>query len=1169
MHPEKNDKNEMAKFFGKTWWSEKWLNALTGIDYANRIPRGSSYAKNGKVKRLQILSNKVSAVVQGSYNYFVDIEIPEFDSDRFEEFISSLLKKPFLISKLLNRELDSEILEIAEQAHLKIFPSRWSDFSMHCDCPDHAVPCKHIAAVIYIISREIDNNPFVVFKLHGIDLIEELKKRGLELDSRNLLEVPSIDCLIEKDKPKNDVSTSFSRIDFSVIGDNIKAINNLLPEETPFYPTANFSKKYSSQISLLSKSAQNILKNGSENWQNVFEFQRTYHIKIDSDFTFFCNSDFSFFIEDKFTKEKIPLYEILPEIFSISPDYLENYSDSVVCLKQLLLFALHLLLTGNAAPRVFKTPMKGYVAKWFAVTMEPMVATSLEMLDKNSPQDMLLIKPQGTRKFYPVKHSASLIVSLLLEFLVSNMANVEKNDRIMSFIFKGKFEKFNTAGETEIPGNIKAWTDRLFFNAGEYSFQLIVSELKGNWFSLDISVGLKKGVVKLSEILKNDKYQDIRYKILKELSLISHFLKDYQLYVNSLGQAQPIYKLEEFSEFLFSIAPSLRLLGIKILLPKSLQNIVRPKISMKIKRKNVNSKSYIRLDELLDFDWQVALGDNLMNYDDFLKLYKTIGGLVKIKQDYFFVNQSDIDRIKKIMDGKARFSKSQLLQAALSEDFDNLPVRFDKDAKELIGKIKNMSEIPVPKNINAVLRPYQQRGFQWLYKNFSLGFGSILADDMGLGKTLQTVVFLQKLKNDGFFAKKKALIVAPTGLISNWQSEFGRFAPEISVFTYHGIDRDIDKFSSDVLLTTYGIMRSDVGRLKKQKWAVMVIDEAQNIKNQSTAQTKAAFALSADSKIALSGTPVENRLSEFWSIMNFVNTGYLGSLKSFSENFANPIQTLGDKNCAEKLKKTAAPFMMRRLKTDKSIINDLPDKVERNEYAQLSKSQAAVYQKTLDEALQTIKGVKSTDSQSLFKRSGLILQMILSLKQICNHPALFLKNNETEPELSGKSEMLMDLVENIVESGQKALIFTQFKEMGDMLVNMIYKKLGVMPLFLHGGCSIEQRKNMVEKFQTQKQHQIFILSLKAAGTGLNLTAASHVIHYDLWWNPSVEAQATDRAYRIGQHQNVVVHRFITQNTFEEKIDKMIQDKKQLAEMTVAVGESWIGKLSDKELEELF
>jgi uncharacterized Zn finger protein/superfamily II DNA or RNA helicase len=1158
----------MAKFFGKTWWGEEWLKALTGIDLANRIPRGAAYARSGKVKKLEIKNNTVSAIVQGTWNYFVNIEIPEFDDNRFEDFINRLREKPAVISKLLNRELDPEILDIAKKSGLKVFPHTWRDITMHCDCPDSAHLCKHIAAVIYTISREIDNNPFMVFKIHGVDLIEELKNRGLALDTENLIEVPDTDALIIKDKDPKEPE-DFSRTDFSVISDNFSAIGNILPKETPFYQEASFYKKYNAQTALLAKTAKNILERKSDFWENIYKENPDKKLTHDTDFHFFVESDFSFSVKDVSRDVEWNFKELLPQVFNIPHDYITDYSQSVIAINQLLICSLYLLASGNFAPAVFKTPSKTYQTMWFGTKIDSAVEDVLKNLEKLIPQDFFSVKPSNGRKYYPVKNRAGLTVALINTFFVSLISKPDSGDKIMQFLFKQKSERFSGPGEKEIPGSIKAWTDRLFFNTGEYGFQIIVNEENEGYFSLEIAVILKKETVMLTNVLRLPKYENEKFKILKELTLISSFLDGYEEYIN-FGAAVPmVYDLESLSEFLFNIAPSLRLLGVKIMLPKSLQKIVRPKVSMKISGKSGNSKSYIRLDELLDFDWQVALGDNMISYDEFLKLYSKASGLVKFKQNYFYVNESDIERIKKIIDNKTKLTKAQILQTALSEEFDNSPVKLDKAAKDLIERLKKLEEIPVPENVHAVLRPYQQRGYEWLFKNYTLGFGSILADDMGLGKTLQTIAFLQKLKNEGALKKKKALVVVPTGLISNWQNEAVKFAPELSVFTYHGIDRDIKKYSSDVLLTTYGVMRSDVDKLKKQKWAVMVIDEAQNIKNQTTAQTKAAFSLTADTKIALSGTPVENRLSEFWSIMNFVNTGYFGSLKKFSESFANPIQELGDKVCAERLKKSAAPFMMRRLKTDKTIINDLPDKIEQNEFAQLTASQAAVYEKTLSEAMSVIKGIEQTDSQSLFKRQGLILQMILALKQICNHPALFLKNGDFNPELSGKSEMLLSLVDNIMEGGQKALVFTQFREMGDMLSEMIFQKTGKHPLFLHGGCTVEQRKSMVDKFQTQKQHQIFILSLKAAGTGLNLTAASHVIHYDLWWNPAVEAQATDRAYRIGQHQNVVVHRFITQNTFEEKIDKMIQDKKQLADLTVATGESWLGKLTNKELDELF
>jgi SNF2 family DNA or RNA helicase len=492
------------------------------------------------------------------------------------------------------------------------------------------------------------------------------------------------------------------------------------------------------------------------------------------------------------------------------------------------------------------------------------------------------------------------------------------------------------------------------------------------------------------------------------------------------------------------------------------------------------------------------------------------------------------------------------------------------EVKELIRELTDFREIALPAKIQATLRPYQQRGYSWIYRNSRIGFGSVLADDMGLGKTLQVITTLQKFKEEGYLEKEKALIVAPTGLLTNWQAEVQKFTPTLRMEIYHGTNRDLKKLPEhDVLITSYGVARSDADLLRKAKWHTMVIDEAQNIKNQETKQTKAIKAIKAGNFIALSGTPVENRLSELWSIMDFSNRGFLGTPKEFNDSFAAPIERLNDFETAEKLKKVTAPFLMRRLKTDKTIISDLPDKIEIDSFASLTREQAGLYEKTLEEAMAAIEDVKKTDQKSLFVRQGLVLQMILALKQICNHPTQFLKNGIMNASLSGKMDLLFDKLDSITESNEKVLIFTQFTEMGNLLHQFIRERYREEPLYIHGSCSINQRKEMVENFQNNHADKIFILSLKAAGTGLNLTAASHVIHYDLWWNPAVEAQATDRAYRIGQKSNVMVHRFITKNTFEERINDMIQKKKALAEMTVATGENWIGNLSNKELREIF
>ena len=509
-----------------------------------------------------------------------------------------------------------------------------------------------------------------------------------------------------------------------------------------------------------------------------------------------------------------------------------------------------------------------------------------------------------------------------------------------------------------------------------------------------------------------------------------------------------------------------------------------------------------------------------------------------------------------------------MLRAALSGEYLGSRIELTADVQKLIKELTHFNEIDLPKGINAQLRPYQHRGFSWMYRNAQIGFGSVLADDMGLGKTLQVITTLLKYKEDGLLENGKALVVAPTGLLTNWQTELEKFAPSLKVKIYHGSNRKIEK-EFDVLISSYGIVRTDAKELKKKNWHTLVIDEAQNIKNINTEQTKAIKTIGAANFIAMSGTPVENRLSELWSIMDYSNRGFLGNTKEFSETYGNPIEQYNDVAVAEKLKKVTAPFMMRRLKSDKSIISDLPDKIEMDCYSILAKEQASLYEKTLQEAMKEIEGMQSLDKKALFVRQGLILQMILALKQICNHPTQFLKNNILDSSISGKLELLFNKLDSIVESGEKVLIFTQFTEMGKLLKHFITERYKEEPLFYHGACSMKQRTEMVNGFQHNRADKIFILSLKAAGTGLNLTAANHVIHYDLWWNPAVEAQATDRAYRIGQKSNVMVHRFITKNTFEERINEMIQNKKALANMTVATGESWIGNLSNKELKNLF
>ena len=387
-------------------------------------------------------------------------------------------------------------------------------------------------------------------------------------------------------------------------------------------------------------------------------------------------------------------------------------------------------------------------------------------------------------------------------------------------------------------------------------------------------------------------------------------------------------------------------------------------------------------------------------------------------------------------------------------------------------------------------------------------------------------------------------------------------APSLKVATYHGLDRQLDT-SVDVILTTYAIMRIDVEDMKTKDWGMIVVDEAQNIKNPDTAQTLAIKSLKSNIKIAMTGTPVENRLTELWSIFDFINKGYLGSLKEFQKSYAIPIERFKEKSRAAKLKLSVSPFVLRRLKTDKGVISDLPEKLVMNDYCYLAKAQAVLYEKTLNEMMEKISGFTGVN------RRGNIFKLITALKQICNHPYQFLKSGGTSKELSGKAEKCVDLVKNILENGEKTLIFTQYKEMGDLLTQIISDECKTVPSFFHGSLTVQQREALIDDFQNNPERKVMILSLKAGGTGLNLTSATNVIHYDLWWNPAVEDQATDRTYRIGQDKNVMVHRMITLGTFEEKIDEMLKSKKELADLAVYEGEKIITELSDEEIYEIF
>lgn len=1167
----------MANIFGKTWWGAQWLNALNNIDYSNRLPRGASYARSGAVDKIKIDGNHISAKVRGRRPspYKVDIILPPFFDPELGNFMTDLTKRPVIISKLLNRELDPEVLELARQNGLKVFPDQWNDLKMQCSCPDWAVPCKHLASVIYKVSAEIDNNPFLVFSLHNVDLFSELEKFDIFINKQQI-EIPKIiNLFFGKAQPKKEFEpeSAYQKLSFAKLEPLHGSLTSLLSPNPAFYTTSgtDFRDKYLTTLNRIVRNTQKVAK-GKVPLSDFFANLQTEEQYINYYSTNQIRLDESLKAKIAINNKEYSVREFLQQLSQIQSNKTYDYQPSTASLHTALQLALQLTANGAIVPQIVQLPDKQYAVRWLPAMLSKEVKKLVDELELILPPDVftgIYRKKQKQVEKEPALNLLSLFITEIVRIVSHNTAD----DLFLQLFFKNESYPFVNPGEEALAGGIMSWLQKFYITRGNYQPVLIVEEWKDDTFRILINIEDSAGTldepVPIPDVLNQKRFDSRRFEILQSLAQLSSFIPGLDTYINSGGQEELIMDNQTFSPFLMQMIPAIQLLDISVLLPKSLQQILKPKPSVKLKNKT-SGKSFLRLDKLLDFEWQVAVGDTVMDEAEFRKLLQKSEGLIRFKTQYIYVEKQDIEKLYKHFSQSKELSAAQMLRAALSGEYAGAKIQMDDEVKKLITELTEFREISVPEGLVAQLRPYQQRGFSWVYRNARIGFGSVLADDMGLGKTIQVITAILKFKEEGLLNDQKILVIAPTGLLTNWQAEFQKFAPGISVEIYHGTQRNFTKLNDyDVLITSYGIARSDALLLKKRNWHTVVIDEAQNIKNQNTAQTKAVKSIKSDNFVALSGTPVENRLSELWSIMDYSNRGFLGTLKEFTETFGAPIEQLNDRETAEKLKRVTAPFLMRRLKSDKSIISDLPEKIEIDSYATLTKEQAGLYEKTLEKAMDEIEGITRTDQKSLFVRQGLVLQMILALKQICNHPTQFLKNGKMDATLSGKTELLFDKLDSIIESQEKVLLFTQFTEMAGLLQHFMTERYKSEPLYYHGGCSIKQRQEMIERFQQNHADKIFLLSLRAAGTGLNLTAASHVIHYDLWWNPAVEAQATDRAYRIGQKNNVMVHRFITKNTFEEKINVMIQHKKALAEMTVATGENWIGNLSNKELRNIF
>ncbi|MEO0407893.1 MAG: DEAD/DEAH box helicase [Cyanobacteria bacterium P01_A01_bin.135] len=695
--------------------------------------------------------------------------------------------------------------------------------------------------------------------------------------------------------------------------------------------------------------------------------------------------------------------------------------------------------------------------------------------------------------------------------------------------------------------------------------------------------------------LEEDEQQELRQQFGDDfeqhlLLSLGYAARIYPRFWTGLETDKPVgifIDLDTAFDFLKEAAWVLEDAGYKVIVPSwwTPKGRQRAKVRLNAKGKSLGgsdkAKSYFSFDTLVEYEYSLAVGDQRVSEQEWQQLVETKSSLVKFRGQWM---ELDRDKMQQMLEfwkqqraENPQMSLLEFMKLTASEE-DELEVEFDRGGV-LAGMMRQLSDksrlepATDPEGLQGHLREYQQRGLSWLHYLEQLGLNGCLADDMGLGKTVQVIARLVQERNlagETGLLVAPTLLICPTSVVGNWYHELGKFAPQLTVGVHHGGDRtkETKDFKAlcrnhDVVITSFNLARKDAKLLESVTWQRVVLDEAQNIKNPKTAQTKAILKLNANHRLALTGTPVENRLLDLWSIFNFLNPGYLGTQTQFRRQFEVPIQKDNDPTRSATLKKLVEPFILRRLKTDASIIKDLPDKVEQKLFCNLTKEQASLYEAVLKDVTEQLAQAEG------MKRKGLILATLTKLKQICNHPRQFLQDeSEFSGDRSHKLSRLLEMLDEVVQEGESALVFSQFREIGDALESTL-RHSHYNTYYIHGGTSRKKREQQITEFQDAgTAPSIFVLSLKAAGVGITLTKANHVFHFDRWWNPAVEDQATDRAFRIGQKKNVFVHKFVAMGTLEERIDQMIEDKKKLAGAIVGADESWLTELDNDAFKQL-
>lgn len=1161
----------MATEYGTTPWGKWFVDVLRGYKIDARLQRGKTYANTGKVLALTVKDRVVTAKVKGhsSPSYTVKIEFPPLEkADKLYELIEA---DPLLLSRIQGGELPLELLEALRVQRVSLIPERWDEMKRSCTCPDWGDPCKHQAAVYYILARQIDADPHVLFQLRGIDLARrygESMTHQIEPPFRLEYDPPTVEpktIPVEEPPPFPE-------------GNYTTFIQSLIP------PKPNFSDRDFS-VTLMEfyhHAARRPL-------EGIEPDEALEHALSRSRWTVEAASfDVGAPVRLRYTlvggkDRELGLTEAANLFLSFASDQGSNEYRFFFYLFRLL----RSLWNGSAFIPSPWVVGKNLFVFWKGMDTLPVIRDALNQLARYEPG---LLRSSG--KGAKVVKGRSVVDLLSCAFFTEQVrgsgftvsVGSEAFRDLGSLFFKGQGLRVDTPANKNLSLAIDTWLSvlRTDFTAFQYRCTLKAARSKAIPKTVARVAGPSKGTASTSgsstvsraslspayrlsfDVLVDEKPVPLksalertgRRDVLRAPTALSAYLGE----IRSLAKDSSVLLSEDrLMTFLDDAGPLLSRLGIQVVLPKELFRELKPRLVLRdTKGASASLVSYLDLGSLVSYEWALAVGDQVLTVDEFEALVAKKTALVRFRDGFIRLKAQEIADLLKRARKPGKVPAVEVLKARLSGN-----AKLSPDLNRAIETLLEEKHYPAPRALSADLRPYQLRGYNWICSLLQAGFGCILADDMGLGKTVQAIAVLLRLEEEGLLGEGGTLVVAPSALLSNWERELGRFAPGVSVSRYHGTARSLAT-KSRVILTTYQTAVRDGTKLAARNFSLLIADEAHIMKNAATAASRTLKSLPVPYRLALSGTPVENRLEDLRSLFDFIIPGYLGTPESFKKEFRQPIEVDRHRDTAEKLRAITAPFLLRRLKTDRTIISDLPDKITINEYAGLEKEQAALYESIVRETLS-----QSEIITEKAERSALILKLLTSLKQICDHPRCFDKESAPTAVLSGKAQLLLALLEEILRGDEKVLIFSQYVETLEVLKTIILDELEEDVLVYHGGLGQKKRDQVVQEFQTNPLSKIMLVSLKAGGLGLNLTAASRVIHYDLWFNPAVETQATDRAFRIGQRSNVFVHRFITQNTFEEKIDAMLNSKRELAEMTVSSGESWLARMNHEELRQLF